>query len=204
MKRKLERIFTIAALVLIVVVCMASCGENAKEEKVVADEIKGNLTTKVADSAKTETPNELTKVEQSFIWPVEDQKKLKIETEFGFKIDPVDGYSFLFHSGVDIKADLGDKVLASADGKVVKAEWYGGYGNHVVVEHKNGIQTIYGHLSKILVKKDVDVKKGDIIGLAGSTGYATKPSIHFEVKVKDKNDKDGGYLSRDPMEFMKN
>jgi murein DD-endopeptidase MepM/ murein hydrolase activator NlpD len=127
------------------------------------------------------------------------QKKLIIETEFGYEIDPVKGFTN-FHSGVDIKAYLGDKVQASADGKVVKVEWYGGYGHCVIIEHKDGIQTLYGHMSKVLVTKDANLKRGDMVGLAGSTGISTGPQIHFEVKVK-KNDE--AYQSVDPLEFMK-
>lgn len=203
MKKELMRVSAIAALVLLVVGCMASCGESAKQDEAVTDETKGSAVTSVAENAKKETAKEPGKVDQSFIWPVAGFERSLIGAGFGQRIHPIFGTQE-FHSGVDIEANVGDKALASANGKVVKAEWYGGYGMCVIIEHKDGVQTLYGHLSEILVKKDAEVKKGDTVGLAGSTGVSTGPQIHFEVKVKDKNDKNGEYHAVDPVEFMKN
>ena len=91
------------------------------------------------------------------------------------------------HNGLDIVADgrgcKGDPVYAAADGVVVRADWYGGYGNCVIIDHGDGIQTLYAHFSKITVKEGDVVKVGDEVGKIGSTGNSTGPHLHFEVHV---------------------
>lgn len=88
------------------------------------------------------------------------------------------------HRGVDILLNTGDPVHVCFDGVVRVARPMGGYGNLVVVRHKNGLETVYGHLSKILVKPRQIVNAGDIIGLGGSTGRSTGPHLHFEVRFQ--------------------
>lgn len=87
-----------------------------------------------------------------------------------------------FHAGVDIKNNLGDTIVAAFDGKVRLAKRYRGYGNLVVIRHFNGLETIYGHLSKLLVSVNQDVKAGEVIGLSGHTGRATTTHLHFETR----------------------
>jgi LysM repeat protein len=87
-----------------------------------------------------------------------------------------------FHAGWDVKLNLGDSVGSAWDGKVRLAKPYRGYGNVIVIRHYNGLETVYGHLSKILVKVNQDVKAGDIIGLGGRTGRATTTHLHFETR----------------------
>ena len=69
---------------------------------------------------------------------------------------------------------------------MIHSGWYGGYGKGVIVSHGNGYSTLYAHLTKANVRKGQNVKKGDVIGLEGSTGFATGPHLHFEVRVKGK------------------
>lgn len=88
------------------------------------------------------------------------------------------------HRGVDILLHTGDPVRACFSGVVRIARPMGGYGNLVVLRHKNGIESVYGHLSKILVKPRQIVKAGDIIGLGGNTGRSTGPHLHFEVRFQ--------------------
>ena len=88
------------------------------------------------------------------------------------------------HRGVDILLRTGDPVRACFPGVVRIARPMGGYGNLVVVRHENGLETVYGHLSKILVKPRQMVDAGDIIGLGGSTGRSTGPHLHFEVRFQ--------------------
>lgn len=88
------------------------------------------------------------------------------------------------HRGVDILLRTGDPVRACFDGVVRIARPMGGYGNLVVLRHENGLETVYGHLSKIIVKPRQKVKAGDIIGLGGSTGRSTGPHLHFEVRFQ--------------------
>lgn len=88
------------------------------------------------------------------------------------------------HRGVDILLRTGDPIHACFPGVVRIARHMGGYGNVVVLRHENGLETVYGHMSKILVKPMQIVKAGDIIGLGGSTGRSTGPHLHFEVRFQ--------------------
>lgn len=98
------------------------------------------------------------------------------------------------HWGMDFAADKGDKIYAAFNGTVVMAQRYGGYGNCVVIKHAGGVQTLYGHFSKLDVEAGDHVKTGDLLGRAGSTGDSTGPHLHFEVTVH------GEYL--DPEKFL--
>ncbi|HRX17202.1 MAG TPA: M23 family metallopeptidase [Spirochaetota bacterium] len=91
-----------------------------------------------------------------------------------------------FHSGVDIAARRGTYVGAASPGKVIAAGWMGGYGKAVIVQHKNGYKTLYGHLSVICTKKGRHVKSGQLIGRVGSTGYSTGPHLHFTLWHNEK------------------
>lgn len=87
------------------------------------------------------------------------------------------------HTGTDIKCNLKDSLFAAFGGKVRIARRCSGYGNMVVIRHKSGIETLYGHMSVILVKPDDIVKAGDLIGLGGRTGRATTEHLHFETRI---------------------
>ena len=104
---------------------------------------------------------------------------------FGGRQDPFTGGSG-FHQGVDIATNRGEPVGASAEGTVEKAEWSGDLGNMVEISHGSGYRTIYGHLEKSLVKPGQHVKRGETIGLVGSTGRATGPHLHYEVRRGDR------------------
>jgi len=101
---------------------------------------------------------------------------------FGYRADPFNGTRD-FHTGVDISAPTGTKIVAPADGVAVFANRYPAYGKLVVLEHRFGISTRYGHLSHIVVLNGQKVKKGDIIGYVGATGRATGPHLHYEVRL---------------------
>lgn len=91
------------------------------------------------------------------------------------------------HNGIDISLNVGDSIYAAFDGKVRLCEVTrnsGGYGNLIVLRHSNGLETYYGHLSKILVKENELVKAGELIGLGGSTGRSTGPHLHFETRYQ--------------------
>ncbi|MEG1634537.1 MAG: peptidoglycan DD-metalloendopeptidase family protein [Rikenellaceae bacterium] len=88
------------------------------------------------------------------------------------------------HSGVDLKAEKGENVYAAFDGVVRMSSYYGGYGNIVVIRHNNGLETFYGHNTKLLVKVGDKVSYGDVIAYAGRTGRATGNHVHFEVRVQ--------------------
>lgn len=112
------------------------------------------------------------------IWPLAGGY---ISSSFGSRVNPFDGYSADVHPGIDIAADYGTPVYAGADGYVVHAGWYYGYGKYIKIEHDYGYQTAYGHLSSIETSAGRSVKKGELIGYVGSTGYSTGPHLHYEV-----------------------
>lgn len=115
--------------------------------------------------------------------PVGTPLKGKINSSFGYRKDPFKSRSG-FHSGLDIDANYGQHVVATADGVVTKASWHTNYGKTVIVKHKDNYETLYGHLSKLKVKEGQEVKVGDVIGKAGSTGRSTGTHLHYEV-IKD-------------------
>lgn len=86
-----------------------------------------------------------------------------------------------FHNGVDIAAPKGTNIYAAADGTVVKCEWYGGYGNCVIINHGGGVMTLYGHCNSLNVKNGQSVKAGDVIAYVGTTGQSTGYHLHFTV-----------------------
>ena len=104
---------------------------------------------------------------------------------FGIRHNPFGGEGREFHNGIDVAVEFGTSVSTTADGLVVWAAPFAGYGNLVVVYHSNGITTRYGHLSKITVESGQRVKRGDQIGHAGSTGRSTGPHVHYEIRQND-------------------
>ncbi|MEW5874144.1 MAG: M23 family metallopeptidase [Candidatus Zixiibacteriota bacterium] len=101
---------------------------------------------------------------------------------FGIKPDPFTGQNRP-HTGLDLGAESGTPVVATAEGRVTDAEFQSQLGNVVVVDHGHGMRTTYGHLSKFSVKKGARVKRGDVIGFVGNTGYSTGPHLHYEVHI---------------------
>jgi len=112
------------------------------------------------------------------LWPV----KGVIRSGFGGRSDPFSGEG-AFHTGVDLAVVKGTAVHTTADGVVTTASWHTGYGKLVVVDHGNGFQTYYGHLSQILVIPGEEVRLGQVIALSGSTGHSTGPHVHYEVRL---------------------
>jgi len=109
-----------------------------------------------------------------------------ITSGFGYRANPFDSESAELHPGVDFKGAMGDPVHVTADGKVAFTGRKSGYGNCIIVQHKNDFQTLYGHLSHINVEEGQQVKTGDVIGKVGSTGRTTGPHLHYEVRKNGK------------------
>ncbi len=109
-----------------------------------------------------------------------------ITSAFGYRSDPFDGESAELHPGIDFRGAKGDPVHVTADGNVVFTGRKGGYGNCIIVQHKNDFETLYGHLSHIDVKEGQSVKTGDVIGKVGSTGRSTGTHLHYEVRKNGK------------------
>jgi murein DD-endopeptidase MepM/ murein hydrolase activator NlpD len=115
------------------------------------------------------------------IQPVSNKNLRRIASGFGYRIDPI-YRTRKMHKGLDFSAPSGTKIYATGDGvikKVKRARW--GYGTHVVIDHGYGYTTLYGHMSRASVKQGQRVKRGQQIGLVGSTGKSTGPHLHYEV-----------------------
>lgn len=120
-----------------------------------------------------------TKVPPTYIKPISGGR---ISSYFGKRNKPTAGAS-TYHQGVDWSTPVGTSVMASCGGTVSKAGWASGYGYCVFIEHEDGKQTRYGHLSKVLVKVGQKVRQGEKIALSGNTGVSTGPHLHFEIRV---------------------
>ncbi|RCX17463.1 murein DD-endopeptidase MepM/ murein hydrolase activator NlpD [Anaerobacterium chartisolvens] len=128
----------------------------------------------------TETENKLNEYIYTIptLWPAEG----KITSGFGNRSDPFTRRQS-FHDGIDIAAPYGNAILASAAGEVILAEKINIYGYTAIIDHGNGIETFYGHTSKLLVKKGQRVKKGDVIARMGNSGRSTGTHLHFKVTL---------------------
>ena len=128
------------------------------------------------------------------LWPVAISGTV-ITSNYGIREHPIQGV-VKEHTGLDIgNAPLGTPVVAAADGIVSYAGWLGGYGNCVMINHGNGVVTLYGHGNKILTSVNTEVKQGDTIMEVGSTGNSTGPHLHFEVRIN------GNYTN--PLNYVK-
>jgi murein DD-endopeptidase MepM/ murein hydrolase activator NlpD len=112
------------------------------------------------------------------LWPVEG----RITGGFGERTDPFNGEG-AFHRGVDISSEYGTRVIAPAGGTVRVADFMNGYGRAVVIEHGNGITTLYGHLSGFAVTPGQIIQRGDTVGYVGLSGRSTGPHLHYEVRI---------------------
>ncbi|NLV17842.1 MAG: peptidoglycan DD-metalloendopeptidase family protein [Syntrophomonadaceae bacterium] len=126
-----------------------------------------------------------------FIWPAPASKR--ITSPYGMRFHPILKQNKL-HTGIDIGAGKGTKILAADGGKVIQVAYLGGYGNTVIIDHGNGLSTLYGHMSKFETSTGKIVAKGDLIGLVGSTGWSTGPHLHFEVRKNGTPVKPNSYL----------
>jgi murein DD-endopeptidase MepM/ murein hydrolase activator NlpD len=120
--------------------------------------------------------------------------EVEFTSGFGIRSDPFLGRPAM-HTGLDFRAQMGDPVRATANGKVVNSGWSGGYGRMVEIDHGNGLSTRYGHLSQIDVKVGDIIKIGQVIGEVGSTGRSTGPHLHYETRI------DGEAV--DPQKFLR-
>ncbi len=126
----------------------------------------------------------------TMMWPCDSTY---ITSEFGYRIHPITGI-WTGHTGIDIGCNMYAPIYAAESGTVILAEWYGGYGNAVVIDHGGGITTLYGHNAELYVSAGQKVSRGETIAGAGSTGWSTGPHLHFEVR------EGGEYV--DPMGYL--
>lgn len=122
-------------------------------------------------------------------WPVSGE----ITSPYGYRVHPIWGTT-IYHSGIDIGVDEGTPVHAADSGAIVWSGWMGGYGYAVVIDHGNGLSTLYGHNSELAVDEGQSVSKGQVVAYAGSTGNSTGPHVHFEVRENGDPVDPMGYL----------
>ena len=165
-----------------------------EEIDIKVDEVYTNNIETVEEAVELEEEPETVQVKVAEA--VTEQKRIQDATLNGvyFAVKPVTGnitsrYGATedirshAHSGLDICAPAGTDIVAAADGKVTFAGTQGGYGNLIVITHENGVQTYYGHCSKLYAKVGDEVKAGDLIAAVGKTGFATGNHLHFEIRI---------------------
>ena len=117
--------------------------------------------------------------------PIDNRQITRFHPLFGMRLHPVFG-DWRSHNGLDLTASTGTPVYATGDGIVTVAKYSGGYGNVIFINHGYGFETRYAHLSKFKVAEGKKVKRGEVIGLVGSTGTSTGSHLHYEVLYKEK------------------
>ena len=129
--------------------------------------------------------------------------RARISSDFGMRKDPFTGRS-AFHDGIDLAAPRGTEITAIRGGEVVYSGWQGGYGNTVVVRHEDGLESVYGHTSKIHVSAGDTIQAGTVIANVGSTGRSTGPHLHLEVRRHGKAVNPLPHLENAPLRLAQN
>lgn len=147
-------------------------------------EMHNNLV-EIGDVLKTLAKNDSIQSEQLRHYPssqpITITNNTKVTSLYDQRVNPI-SHELEFHWGIDYSSNKGTPVMATADGRVIESGVSDGYGNVVKINHLNGYYSLYAHLDKILVKDNQLVKRGDIIGTVGSTGYSTGNHLHYEVQ----------------------
>lgn len=150
---------------------------------------------KLKDDNFTKLENDIDKITRTIReYPIGRPSRGPISSYFGYRKDPFN-HKKAFHPGLDLNANYGDRVISTASGKVVRAGWCHGYGKCIVIRHHHGYKTLYGHLSKIMVRKGESIDSGQEIGLVGSTGRSTGPHLHYEILKNGKKINPYKYLT---------
>ncbi|MGB9734948.1 MAG: peptidoglycan DD-metalloendopeptidase family protein [bacterium] len=168
-----EKIFIPGASKTLYVPPTVKTGENSANEQTTTHKNNNNVANvnKTQEPARVEHFNNRSGI--SFIWPLKGKILQGFNTSNGSR-----------HDGIDIKAPAGTPICAAANGTVIYSDdTIRGYGNMIIIKHKDGFVTVYAHNSVNLVKKNQEVKQGQIIAKVGDTGYATTPHLHFEIRL---------------------
>ncbi|MCX6384122.1 MAG: peptidoglycan DD-metalloendopeptidase family protein [Actinobacteria bacterium] len=167
-----------------VLLSSAKADKNALIKMAAQQTAKENEIQRVLESLKYgSAPN------GRLMWPVVG----RLMSGFGSRMHPILGY-VRFHSGIDLAAPRGTPIVAADGGQVIEASYDGGYGNSILIYHGGGFATFYAHMSGFAVSQGQMVKRGQIIGYVGSTGLATGPHCHFEVRINGAAQNPLGYL----------
>lgn len=168
---------------------------SALEKQIRAEEAEAaSIASRIKDLERQELlKNAGVTATGTYLWPSSDC--YIVTSTYGNRLHPILGY-YRMHYGIDIGAAYGTNIYASDGGIVITSEESYSYGQYVMIAHGNGRYTLYAHMSQRLVSVDDVVSQGDVIGLCGSTGYATGPHIHFEIYEND--------VRVDPLQFFSN
>lgn len=147
--------------------------EASKLEQQLKDSVKASLSTSGSSSAPKYTGGK-------FAFPAPSM--ISVTSQYGYRVHPI-FKTTKYHSGMDLAAPQGSNTVAAEAGVVRMAGWNGGYGYCVIIDHGNGLATLYGHNSKLLVSAGQSVSRGQVIAKVGSTGNSTGPHLHFEVLI---------------------
>jgi len=157
-----------------IVFFMSSCASGRYHDRIT--EKRSSYRVRGKDQTGVLSPREQAKIKESvneWRWPVND---VQITSEFGKR-------SGHHHDGIDLRAGIGTKVFAAANGKVLySGSKISGYGKMVVIKHEKKLSSVYAHNSKIYVKQGQNVRRGQLIALSGNTGRSTGPHVHFEIR----------------------
>lgn len=149
---------------------MAGSGHDAQFSSLFSAMVKMEQPTEQSTQSKASIPSRQ---------PVDD---VRLTSAFGTRSDPFSGRARM-HQGIDIPGPIGTPIYATADGVVRRSQWANGYGNLVEINHGNGIETRYAHLSKLIAQPNERVRRGQLIGFMGSTGRSTGSHLHYEVRI---------------------
>lgn len=157
-------------LVNSIVTTLNNLGRRIRSQQTSFDEIQKLVANKEQLLARTPA-----------IQPVSNKDLTRVASGFGYRIDPIYKTAKM-HAGIDFTAPQGTPIYATADGTVKTAGNTGnGYGNHVIINHGYGYETLYGHMVRVKARNGQAVKRGEVIGWVGSTGKSTGPHLHYEV-----------------------
>ena len=178
-----HKYMTVGAITILVAVLLIPIWTHAKTSD-VPDAIEscqsiGNQAVETHSVSIISNTQSMTSVRRNpiiFRWPAEG----RLTSGFGYRQHPMGGGG-KFHRGIDIAAEQGTEIYAAQTGRVVHAGWNGLLGKCVIIQHTNDYVTYYGHCSKILIKPNQWVDKGQVIARVGSTGHSTGPHLHFEI-----------------------
>ena len=164
------KLLAVAGLVVSAPALASDAGSDAQFSSLHAAWVKMEQSTEQSTQTKASIPSR------------EPVDSVRLTSSFGTRSDPFNGRARM-HQGIDIPGPIGTPVYATADGIVRRAQWAGGYGNLVEINHGNGLETRYGHLSKVIAQPNERVRRGQLIGLMGSTGRSTGSHLHYEVRI---------------------